>query len=85
MNIFFKISLFFFAFYDKLILVDLGALLSYGALFSYYSQTKPIKYDNLNTTNKKIIYIIFYIYKTEKYFFAMFDITCEFQMNLLFL
>ena len=26
MNIFFKISLFFFAFYDKLILVDLGAL-----------------------------------------------------------
>lgn len=70
MNIFFKISLFFFAFYDKLILVDLGALLScgalltYAALFSYHSQTKPIKYDNLNTTNKKIIYIyfIFYIY-----------------------
>lgn len=84
MNIFFKISLFFFAFYDKLILVDLGVLLSYAALFSYYSQTKPIKYDNLNTTNKKIIYI-FYIYIIEKYFFAMFDITCEFQMNLLFL
>ena len=64
MNIFFKISLFFFAFYDKLILVDLGALLSYGALFSYYLQTKPIKYDNLNTTNKKIIknYIYYILY-----------------------
>ena len=62
MNIFFKISLFFFAFYDKLILVDLGVLLSYAALFSYYSQTKPIKYDNLNTTNKKIIYIYFILY-----------------------
>ena len=70
MNIFFKISLFFFVFYDKLILVDLGALLScgalltYAALFSYYSQTKPIKYDNLNTTNKKIIknYIYYILY-----------------------
>lgn len=62
MNIFFKISLFFFAFYDKLILVDLGALLSCGALLTYHSQTKPIKYDNLNTTNKKIIYIFYFIY-----------------------
>ena len=64
MNIFFKISLFFFSFYDKLILVDLGALLSYGALFSYYLQTKTIKYDNLNTTNKKIIknYIYYILY-----------------------